>query len=175
MTLSKAVSFAADVAAVILCVGVAAYLLRSTAPRKAATDERERVLAGSYRPGDAVPSLLGVDYTDAHRTLLIVTRSNCSFCLASFPFYQRLLAEKQRTRKPVRIVFLSPREDIGASELLRAHRLEADPMVSYAPRELRVRVTPTLLLVDRLGQVINVWLGQATPRDEVDIQSKLFQ
>lgn len=175
MTLSKAVSFAADVAAVILCVGVAAYLLRSTAPRKTAADERERVLAGSYRPGDAVPALPGVDYSAAHRTLLIVTRSDCSFCLASFPFYQRLLAERQRIGKSVRIVFLSPREDIGAGKLLRAHRLEADAMVSYAPRELRVRVTPTLLLVDRLGQVINVWLGQATLRDEIDIQSKLFR
>lgn len=176
MTLSKATQFAADAAAVILCVAVAVQLLRHPTPTTSAIEERSRVVAGSYQPGDTVPLLPGMDFGSADRTLLIVTKSSCSFCRASYPFYQRLLAERDRTGKPVRIVFLSPADDRTESiELVRAHGLKPDAQVSYAPRDLRVRVTPTLLLVDRRGHVLDVWFGQAEPVDEVDIQSKLFQ
>jgi hypothetical protein len=176
MTLSKAIQLAADAAVVIVCIGIAAYLLRPTAARRSASAERDRVLAGSYQPGDTVAPLPGVDFGAAHKTLLIVTKSDCSFCRASYPFYRRLLSERERIGKPVRIVMFAPRGDIaGSSELLRTHGLKPDALVPYTPRDLKVRVTPTLVLVDQSGRVVDVWLGQAEPADQADIQAQLFR
>jgi hypothetical protein len=120
------------------------------------------------KAGDKLVSLKGWDWGAQDRTLVLVLRKGCHFCEDSAPFYQRLVAQQQAGSKTA-IVAVFPDSDDVAKEVVQTEGLGI-PAVAGVPLErLKVSGTPTLLLVDSSGKVLNAWDGMLSPRQELEV------
>jgi hypothetical protein len=120
------------------------------------------VRSAEYRVGERLGLLEGIDFAKSNRTLLAFVASNCQFCIDSVPLYRAVEADRDRTRNGLLFV-IAGREPL---ERLRAfatqYRLRPDRIVTLLNAAVGIRMTPTLVLVDRAGIVEQVWLGEQT-------------
>jgi len=102
-------------------------------------------------------SLPGVQFPRGRNWLLLVVSTTCHFCKDSMPFY-RQLAEKARGR--LDIVAVLPQPQAEAQKFLQDAGVEANQIVSASPGAVGTRGTPTVLLVDGSGKVVQAWVGR---------------
>jgi hypothetical protein len=127
---------------IVIALAAAVAVLRPQTATRAST---------GYKAGDVV-DLTSVPLETA--SLVIATRSTCRFCAASMPFYRSL------TEIP--IIWVAVGESVEVNrQYLRENGLEPTTIVEQSSSEMtKVRVTPSVALVDRQGRVIDVWVGQ---------------
>ena len=122
----------------------------------------------AVKAGDKLPKLDGWNWGDHDQTLVMGLRKGCHFCEDSAPFYQRLTAQQQGgSNSTIVAVFPDAAEavkEVVQSEGLRVHALAGVPL-----ERLKISGTPTLLLVDRSGTVMNAWTGMLSPRQELEV------
>jgi hypothetical protein len=123
----------------------------------------------AVKAGDKLANLDGWDWGAQDQTLVLGLRKGCHFCEDSTPFYQRLIAQQQERTSNTMIVAVFPDtadtvKEVVQSEGLRVHALAGVPL-----ERLQISATPTLLLVDRNGTVLNAWIGMLSPRQEVEV------
>ena len=97
--------------------------------------------------------VIGVNFAEADRTLLMVLQSDCPFCEQSVPFYRSLPPRPAG----LLLVIAAPPGDVGIKAY--AEFIKPDGVVWAEPESLPVRGTPTLLLVNSEGVVENAWMG----------------
>lgn len=105
--------------------------------------------------------------TDASRgSLVLALSTNCQYCTASMPFYGSLAALDvvRDGRIHMSAVSLQPEEQMR--EYLQTHRVPPLPVVLFRDSGLVIQGTPTVVLVDRAGTVLNSWAGQLRPAEE---------
>lgn len=105
---------------------------------------------------------IGIDFAAAEHTLVMVLRSDCTFCEQSKPFYARL-----GESRAVQIAIAAPPGDGGIAGY--ASILAADVVVFPTRETLPVSSTPSLLLVDREGVVEAAWMGLLDARREDEV------
>jgi hypothetical protein len=109
------------------------------------------------QPGDRL-TLENVDFSKAEKTLLLVIRSTCKYCTDSMPFYRALAGQRPSVPK-LRIVAVSP-DDVPISlKYLGLYRVQLDDVVKVPLSALKVRGTPTAILVDRASTIRQIWPG----------------
>ena len=121
------------------------------------------------KAGDRLIGLDGWDWGAHDRTLLLVLRKGCHFCEDSAPFYQRLVAKQQQDGSNTAIVAAFPDAADTAKEVVQSERLGVQVLAGVPLKRLKVSGTPTLLLVDRNGTVLNAWIGMLSPRQELEV------
>jgi rhodanese-related sulfurtransferase len=108
----------------------------------------------------------------SERTLLLALSTKCHYCSESAPFYRQLVKAVEG-QMDVKLVALLP-EEINESEQYLKNLDVAINDVKRAPlKQINVMATPTLLLVDNSGTVINSWLGRLTTEEEGEVLSVL--
>ena len=130
----------------------AAVAATTAALSEVAASSRKR----SMEPGTKV-SLPGVDWSKSDHTLLLALSTTCHFCTESAPFYQKLQKEK---RDNVRVVALFPQPLQDSRTYLDNLGLNVDEIVQSPLNSVGASGTPTLLLIDNKGAVINSWVGK---------------
>jgi len=156
------VEVAANVVVILLAVVIGSVFLK------------ERFAAPGPEPnevkaGDRLIGLDGWDWGEHDRTLLLVLRKGCHFCEDSAPFYQRLVAKQQQDSPNTAIVAAFPDAVDAAKEVVQSERLGVQVLPGVPLQTLKVSGTPTLLLVDRSGTVLNTWIGVLSPRQELEV------
>ena len=141
------------VLAVILCTTVGVVFW----PRVAsALGIRPAPPAGAYVAGDRVdvPALW---YSRAPRTLIVFARASCGACQTAQPFLRALAGTVTSHGGAVMIAGHreTPKDDADFAATLG---LGPDAFATF-PAGLRVRRTPTLVLVDRAGVILAAWEG----------------
>jgi thioredoxin-related protein len=126
-------------------------------------------LPNEVKAGDRLIGLDGWDWGAHDRTLLLVLRKGCHFCEDSAPFYQRLVAKQQQDRSNTAIVAAFPDPAEAAKEVVQSERLGVQALARVPLGRLRVSGTPTLLLVDSRGTVLDRWIGVLSPRQELEV------
>src|SRR3974377_1005023 len=109
------------------------------------------------KAGDKLTNLEGWDWSAHDQTLVLGLRKGCHFCEDSAPFYQRLAPKPQQGGSTIVAVVSAPAaavKEVVQSEGLRIHALAGVPF-----EKLKIDATPTLLLVNRNGTVVNAWIG----------------
>ena len=124
--------------------------------------------APAYRTGDRV-DVPAAWYRNAAAapTLVIFGREACGACQQAQPFLKDLVANAQVGH--VRVIFAGGK-DAGADDARFAKSLGvSDEHIVTAPAGLRVRLTPTLVIVSASGRVVNAWegVGDAVKRAEI--------
>ncbi len=109
-------------------------------------------------------------YSASDCTLVVFARASCGACQQAEPFLKQLVAEVgDNTTVVLGTTGKEPQEEAGFG---RAIGLD-DASVKVVPDGVRVRATPTLVLVDRQGQVLAAWEGVGPERKQLEIRAKV--
>lgn len=122
--------------------------------------------------GTAVSDTVNIDWSSADRTLVLSLHSECRFCTASLPFYQRLL--DTRGDAPVQVVVAASAQDTAIDSYLDGGGVQPDHVVDVDEGALPVAATPALFLVDPAGVIIDAWVGQLGDEQETAVLEALF-
>jgi peroxiredoxin len=120
--------------------------------------------------GKQVP-VSSINWTDSSKTLVLVLSTTCRFCTESAPFYSRLAEE--RSRSGFKMVAILPQEAQEANRYLETHNIKVDHVVTGSPSSVGVSATPTLLLVDQAGTILDHWRGKLPSDKEESVIARL--
>ena len=152
---------AANIIVIVLAVALGSVFLKDRL--SSALPEPNAVKAG-----DKLPNLDGWDWSAHEQTLVLGLRKGCHFCEDSTPFYHRLIAQQQGGSNSA-IVAVFPDTADTVKEVVQSERLGVHALAGVPLDRLKVDATPTLLLVDRSGTVLNAWIGMLSPREELEV------
>ena len=106
------------------------------------------------------------------RNLVLLISSSCMYCLASVPFYQSLSERKQPADLNVQVIF---REGKRVSPtFLKDSKINLPVTENIDFTALKVQATPTILLLDRNGKVINSWVGLLSPENKIKFIHEVY-
>jgi thioredoxin-related protein len=118
-------------------------------------------------------SLPDVDWSKSNKNLLLVVSDGCKYCTESAPFYQRLVQARAQ-RDGFRLTAILPQPVADGRKYLNGLGVSIDDIKQLSPdAALRIRGTPTLLLVDSAGVVTGEWVGKLPPEKEAEVLSRL--
>jgi thioredoxin-related protein len=123
--------------------------------------------------GTKVP-LQDVDWARNGQTLLLVLQKGCHFCTESAPFYQGLTREMEDS-KTTKLIAVLPQEVNVSQQYLADLKVPINDVKQISPNFLGVSGTPTLILVNNAGEVIDSWTGKLPPDKEIEVLKKLKQ
>lgn len=108
-----------------------------------------------------IADALGLEYKTHSRTLILALDKDCVFCERSAGFYKQLIDLQARSAGNTQLIAALPNDDWEAKQYLRKEGLERLPYLSNINlAELKITALPTLILVDRMGRVLESWSGQ---------------
>ena len=167
-SLQKTLETVANLAVIGCCVIFAVvfvknYLLKQTAPKP----QPAASLLGKQL------ELENVDWTRTDKNLLLVLSKNCRFCDESAPFYQRVV--KETAGSNTRLISLFPHPETENRQYLRDKMIEIPEVKQVVPERLGVRGTPTLLLVNNRGTVVEEWVGKLPSDAQETVLDRLKQ
>jgi hypothetical protein len=161
--MERQLQLATTIAFLVLClVGIALgvkHLVAPEAPQAVVASARGRPAAPPiYQAGEQI-QVRGVDFATTDRTLLLVVRQGCRFCDESMPFYRKLGTDSAVTAR-TRIVLVAPDDESVSREELARHGVQVAQVVTVPLGDLKVRGTPTAIIVNRTGTVQRVLTGR---------------
>ena len=125
--------------------------------------------AAAYAVGGRVDVPAGW-YNERPHTLILFARASCGACDKAQPFLAQLDEFFER-RAPL-VAAGGPETRNEDSDFARSLGVrESD--IKTAPAGLRVRATPTLLLVNQRGQILAAWEGVGPPEKQAEIAAAI--
>jgi len=107
-------------------------------------------------------------YAGAPQTLIVFARASCAACERAQPFLKTLVGRMQgRGGAMMAHPAGAEQDDRNFARSLGV----ADDRVLITPAGLRVKATPTIVLVNAQGVIINAWEGAA----KSDVQAEMLQ
>lgn len=161
----------ANIAIIIVCVIASVVLVRNFffQPRQPAGGPP------GVEKGERLEALQAALPAGAERTLVLAVSPQCHFCTESMPFYKRVVDERNKKGSAVKVVVAVPAAE--AREAEQKHLTDAgvqnDALVTVDFSSIKVPGTPTLLLVDKQGKVLDVWVGKLDEDGEEDVIAAL--
>jgi len=116
--------------------------------------------------------LEGVNWNTNKYTLMFFLSTSCSHCRDSAPFYRQLLGEST-IKNAVRFIAVFPQDLSQSGEYLKSLNIPITEVKQAQYTEPSVRVSPTLVLTNNKGEVIDSWMGQLQSKDETHILNRL--
>jgi hypothetical protein len=113
-----------------------------------------------------------VDRRDNTFTLVLMIRPACGHCLESVSFHRRLINEARRQGR-VQVIGAGYRPFDTVQEYFTRHGLRTDHNVVLS-HMTRVAATPTLVLLDPTGVILDVWSGTLTPEEEEHVWASVI-
>jgi len=164
--MERIVQFATSIAFLLLCIvgsglGLRALVAPPPPPAARVADPpagRASAPPPTYAVGESI-KVAGVDFNAANQTLLLVVRKGCRFCEESMPFYKQL-GDDRAIAKTTKLVIAAPDEENVSRDELAKQGVRVDQIVKVKGGQLKVRGTPTAILVDRKGTVREVLIGR---------------
>jgi thioredoxin-related protein len=166
---------AANIAIIVVCAIAAVVLIRNQFfPKQAAGPGN----MPQIEKGEKYAQLKDVIPAGANRALVVAVQPGCHFCNDSMPFYKRLLDERNQKGSAVKFVAAVPANEkpeeaqktvAAESEKFAAVGAQPDKMVNLDFSAIKVPGTPTLVLVDNSGKVLNVWVGKLDEGSEKEV------
>jgi thioredoxin-related protein len=132
--------------------------------------------------GEQYDQLKAVVPAGSNRALVVAVSPGCHFCNDSIPFYKNLIDQRNQKNSAVKFIAAVPvSEKPGEAQQLVAEEsqkfasggAQPDGMVNLDFAAVKVPGTPTLMLVDNTGKVLDVWVGKLDPKAEKKVLKTL--
>jgi len=162
----------ANIAIIVVCIIAAVVLVQNQIlPRFQHPPARP----SEVMKGDMLPALRDVVPAGTQKALVMAISPTCHFCTDSMPFYKQLLDKRNESRSPVKVIAAVPDAKVEAAEQanLAEHGVRLDAVVHVDFNKIKVPGTPTLLLVDNRGKVLDVWVGKLDESREREVLARL--
>jgi len=111
-------------------------------------------------------SLPGVNFPPQHNSLVLALSTTCHFCKESLPFYRDLAG---RLVGQIDVIAVLPQPQPEGQSYMRQATVNVKQVVSAGLGSIGVHGTPTILLVDSTGKVINVWVGLLNQKGQQEV------
>jgi hypothetical protein len=171
-SLFKKAELLANVAVVVLATVAVVVSIDRLIERRSLNSQAPRIPGSAPTADLSKLPKLGVDWSRTERTLLLSLSKDCHFCTDSAPFYQRL--GQIRAKNPnVRLVAFFPQSVGEGQEYLQRLGVQVDEVRQYPSGEVVAKGTPTLILVDRRGEVLGTWVGKLSPDKETEVARRV--
>lgn len=130
--------------------------------------------SGAVMKGSAFPEIAGIDYKQAPRTLILALNVDCRYCSRSVPFYNSLAEARNEKPGQFNIVaaFVNPDTSLVQS-YAEEKRLSVQTIAGVDLEKLGIHMTPTIVLVDNTGRVLDSWRGALQPDAEREVFAAL--
>lgn len=158
MRIKSVIESATNVAVLFTCVVLLTALALNYSNKSPATR-----LQSGLRKGDTLEQQSGIDCRRTPQTLLIGMSSTCGFCQESLPFYKELAKTLSEHAGTTRLLTVMPERDDAAKHFLQQNGLQVDALTAVDLRKIHVGATPTLVLVNSDGKIIDFWIGKLSP------------
>lgn len=106
---------------------------------------------------------------DGRRTLLIALSTTCHYCKEEIPFYNHLAQAIQEGNRSTAIVAMFSSPDNEAKEYAQRERLNLSIVAAVDLSVFNVRGTPTMVLIDGGGKVLDFWVGKLSSDEEQQV------
>jgi len=167
--LHKRAELLANIAIIIVAVVLTGVLVKRFVLDR--NEPANPAAANQIAPGDHV-NVGGVDWVKGGQTVLLVLQKGCRFCTESAPFYQRLIKETAN-RSDVKLIAVFPHSVAEGKQYLDEIGVGLTDIRQVDLSQVKVRGTPTLILVNDSGVAVDVWKGKLPPDAEERVLSKL--
>lgn len=158
--LEVATNVAVLLAAIAVLASLAAMYFRPTAGPK---------LQIGLQKGETLALIPGFNFNESDRSLLLVMSTRCVYCDESVPFYKQLTGAQQVGNQGVRVVAVLPNSEEEVGQYMQQKQLQIAAVPSADLKTLKVAGTPTLILVDSGGRVIDFWVGKLSQDTEQQV------
>ncbi|HEX8649466.1 MAG TPA: hypothetical protein VF708_01395 [Pyrinomonadaceae bacterium] len=167
-TITQKLELLANIAIIVAAVLLSVVLIKSyLLPDRSKSGSLDmRIPVGSKIP------LPGVDWSDNKQTLLLVLQKGCHFCTESAPFYQRLIRETGG-RGDLHLIAVLPQTIDESRKYLDELGVAIGDIKQSSLDSIGVGGTPTLILVDNQGVIMNAWIGKLSPDNEAGVLRRL--
>jgi peroxiredoxin len=144
---------------VIVCVALlAGYVL--------IRDHMPRSLPPQVKVGERL-KIAGVDWSTHRQTLVFALQTGCRYCAESAQFYSDAVTKLRAAN--VHSLAILPQPIAESAVYFKHLNVQIEDVRQGSLGDLKVRATPTLMLVDRSGMIKNVWVGRLSPDGENDV------
>jgi thioredoxin-related protein len=131
----------------------------------------QAVISGITK-GQQFPANLNVDYGNSPYTLVLALNTECDHCTKNINFYNEV-PQVTNSGKRIRTLALFPNSGEEVRQYCQEHQLTVDYRDSIDLHFFKVAATPTLVLVDQSGHVLDFWIGEIARNDQERILSFL--
>lgn len=115
-----------------------------------------------------------VDFSKSERNLILALSTTCHFCTESIPFYRRLSVLSSDERK-LRMIGAFTQDVETSLKYLKEYDLILDEVIKADTSETMVRGTPTLILADKNGIVLDSWYGKLKAAGESELLTRVLR
>jgi thioredoxin-related protein len=116
--------------------------------------------------GTKIP-LSDIDWQTNQKTLLLVLQKDCKFCTESMSFYKTLVEKSKE--KNTKLIAILPNSSEESVQYLKENGVEIQEIKQSQLNEINVRGTPTLILLNEKGEVLNSWIGKLPAQKEKEV------
>jgi hypothetical protein len=128
----------------------------------------------AIKTGSVLPEIPGIDYRQASRTLILALNVDCRYCTRSVPFYNSLAEARQENANQSNIVAAFINKDTAlVKSYADEKQLSVHAVAGVDLDKLGVQTTPTLILVDSTGKVLDSWRGELRADGEREVFNAL--
>ncbi len=159
--MARKLEFVTNIAILIVAALASVVLVKNYLSQRTTRDMPQRIAIGTKL------SVPGIDWGVNGNTLVLALSTNCHYCTESSPFYRRLSAELPRQR--VHLTALLPENVEEGAKYVRSLGLQVSDVRQGSFQGLKIRGTPTLMLVDERGLVRFVWEGKLSAETEQQV------
>lgn len=171
---SKILENLSSLAIISVSVLLGIVLVKHFILRKPANTRSDQVAQRSDprpQPGTKI-SVAEIDWSRSSRTLVLAISNTCHYCTESAEFYKTLVQRKAGSSS-VRIVAALPQTQEQAKAYLDKLGVSVDEVKQIPLASIGVSATPTLILIDRNGTVIESWVGKLPSDKENEVLGRL--
>jgi hypothetical protein len=164
----KIIEMVANIAIIVVAILLGTVLVRTYLYKPQLVPPPSVNLVG------AKVSVSEVDWTKSEQTLVLALNQDCHFCTESAAFYQKI-AKDESIKKKTRLLAVFPHSAQEGEKYLNKLGVPTDDidLKQVTLSSIRVRGTPTLMLVNSQGLVIDAWLGKLSLDKESEALKKL--
>ena len=126
------------------------------------------------KKGSVFPEIAGIDYRATPQTLILALNVDCRYCTRSVPFYNSLAAAQEENAGQVNIVAAFINKDPAlVKSYADEKQLSVNVIAGVDFDKLGVHSTPTIILLDSTGKVLESWTGELQPDGEGEVFAAL--
>lgn len=134
---------------------------------------RKPQLSPGLTKGETLTHLQHYEFSNATKTLVIAMNTECSFCAESIPFYNQVSEACRSGNVRTNIAAVFPNTANEVQEYVKRHSLRMDVVPAIDLNGLKVSATPTLILVDSTGKVLDFWVGKLSEENQREVMKRI--
>jgi thioredoxin-related protein len=163
----------ANIAIILVCIVAATILIRNNFFPPA--PQRPPGAPPEVAKGETLAALREVIPQGTDKALVVAVSPTCHFCNDSMPFYKQLLDKRNESKSPIKVIAAVPGAEAKEAEAkhFADNGIQPDALVHVDFAKIKVPGTPTLLLVDNQGKVLDVWVGKLNESGEREVLARL--